>query len=135
MINKTSILLIQDNIKTLGEITEKCLEAGICERNIFSVSESESAERYLEIAGISYVIIDADLYNFVVASTIDKFSEYFPIQTVITNARPEQKTLRMLNDKSLTLLNSINELPAVLHGHGSVIAQYPYTEISNLKNI
>lgn len=135
MINKTSILLIQDDLRTLAEISEKCIEAGICERNIFSVSEAESAERYLEIAGISFIIIDADLYNFVVASTIDKFSEYFPIQTIITNAKPEQRTLRMLNDKSLTFLNSLNELPSVLHGHGSIIEQYPYTEISNLKNI
>ena len=79
MINKTSVLLIQNDIKEITDITEKCIEAGICERNIFSVTEAESAERYLEIAGISYVIIDANLYNFVVSSTIDKFSEYFPI--------------------------------------------------------
>ena len=91
MINKTTILLIQNDIQALSELTQKCLEAGISERNIFSVTETESAQRYLEIAGISYVIIDADMYNYVIASTISEFSEYFPIQTVITNAKPEQK--------------------------------------------
>lgn len=90
MINKTTILLIQDDIQALSELTQKCLEAGISERNIFSVTETESAQRYLEIAGISYVIIDADMYNYVIASTISEFSEYFPIQTVITNAKPNK---------------------------------------------
>ena len=114
MINKTTILLIQNDIQALSELTQKCLEAGISERNIFSVTETESAQRYLEIAGISYVIIDADMYNYVIASTISVFSEYFPIQTVITNAKPEQKTLRMMSDKSLTFLNCVDDLPALL---------------------
>lgn len=134
MINKTTVLLIQDDLRTTSELSQKCLEAGICEKNIFSVSDAESAERYLEIAGISYVIIDADLYNFVVASTIERFSEYFPIQTVITNAEPEQITLRMLNDKSLTFLNSADELPQILYGHTRVTS-YPYSEISSFQNI
>lgn len=135
MINKTTILLIQNDLKRLSELSEKCLEAGICDKNIFSVSETESAERYLEIAGISYVIIDADLYNFVIADTINKFSEYFPIQTVITNARPEQKTLRMLNDKSLTFLNSYEELADILHGRHLRFNRFQGEEVSNLNNI
>lgn len=134
MINKTSVLLIQDNLRSMTELSQLCLEAGICEKNIFFVSDSESAERYLEIAGISYVIIDADLYNFVFASTIERFSEYFPIQTIITNAKPEQITLRMLNDKSLTFLNSPDELPQILHGN-TRLTSYPYSEISNFQNI
>ncbi|MBS4759664.1 MAG: hypothetical protein KHX03_03080 [Clostridium sp.] len=134
MINKTSILLIEDDIKALSELTEKCLEAGISEKNIFSVGEIESAERYLEIAGISYVIIDADLYNFVIASTIEKFSEYFPIHVIITNAKPEQKTLRMMNDKSLTFINSLDELPEILHGRTPKTISYPYAT-TNLQNI
>ena len=121
MINKTSVLLIQNDIQSLSELTEKCLEAGISEKNIFSVTEAESAERYLEIAGISYVIIDADMYNYVVATIINKFSEYFPIQTVITNAKPEQKTLRMLNDKSLTFVKSYDEIPSVLQARDTRI--------------
>lgn len=110
MINKTTVLLIQKDIKAVSELTEKCLETGICEKNIFAVSDADSAERYLEIAGISYVIVDADMYNYVVASIIEKFSEYFPIHTIITNAKPEQKTLRMMNDKSLTFINSYDEI-------------------------
>ena len=54
------------------------------------------------------------MYNYVIASTISEFSEYFPIQTVITNAKPEQKTLRMMSDKSLTFLNCVDDLPALL---------------------
>ncbi len=126
MINKTSILLIENDMKSLGEITEKCLEAGVSERNIFSVNETDSAERYLEIAGISYVIINADLYNFVVASTIEKFSAYFPIQVIITGATAEQKTLRMMNDKSLTFLNSLEELPHLLSGRNSGKVYYNF---------
>ena len=128
MINKTTVLLIQNDIRKLSELSEKCLEAGICEKNIFSVSEIDSAERYLEIAGISYVIIDADLYNYVIADTISKVSEYFPIQTVITNAKDEQKTLRMLNDKSLTFINSSEELSEVLLGR-HIKHVYNYNEL------
>ena len=124
MINKTSILLIQNDIKAISELTEKCIEAGISERNIFSVTEAENAERYLEIAGISYVIINADMYNYVVASVIEKFSEYFPIQTIITNAKPEQKTLRMMNDKSLIFINSLEELPEILYKPNTRIISY-----------
>ncbi len=126
MINKTSVLLIQNDIQALSELTEKCLEAGISERNIFSVTEAESAERYLEIAGISYVIIDADMYNYVVATIINKFSEYFPIQTVITNAKPEQKTLRMLNDKTLTFAGSFDEIPDILHRRETKVISYGF---------
>lgn len=128
MINKTSILLIQDDIQALSALTEKCLEAGISERNIFSVSEADSAQRYLEIAGISYVIIDADLYNYVVAETINRFSEYFPIQTVITNAKSEQKTLRMMNDKSLIFINSYDELLEVLYRRNIPVISYGYSK-------
>jgi len=81
----------------------------------------------LEIAGISYVIVDADMYNFVVASVIEKFSEYFPIQTIITNANPEQKTLRMMNDKSLVFVNSIEELPEVLNRRITPVLSYGYS--------
>lgn len=133
MINKTSILLIQNNIQALSDLSAKCIEAGISERNIFSVTEIESAERYLEIAGISYVIIDADLYNFVIASTISKFSEYSPIHVVINDAEPEQKTLRMINDKSLTFLNSTEELPNILNGRPSGVVSYPYQKTTNLQ--
>ncbi len=134
MINKTSVLLIQNDIQSLSELTEKCLEAGISEKNIFSVTEAESAERYLEIAGISYVIIDADMYNYVVATIINKFSEYFPIQTVITNAKPEQKTLRMLNDKSLTFVKSYDEIPSVLQARDTRIISYNYSQKTNFQN-
>ncbi len=126
MINKTSVLLIQNNFQTISVLTEKCLEAGISEKNIFSVTEADSAERYLEIAGISYVIIDADMYNYVIATIIDKFSEYFPIQTVITNAKPEQKTLRMLNDKTLTFAASYDEIPDILHKRDTKIISYGF---------
>lgn len=129
MINKTSVLLIQNDFGAISELTEKCIESGICERNIFSVTEAESAERYLEIAGISYVIVDADSYNYVVASIIEKFSQYFPIQTIITNAKPQQMTLRMLNDKSLTFLKSKEELPQILSSGTKAI--YAYSEISS----
>ena len=127
MINKTNILLIQKDIVAISELTAKCLESGISERNIFSVTEIESAERYLEIAGISYVVIDADMYNYVVASVIEKFSEYFPIQTVINNAKPEQKTLRMMNDKSLVFINSLDELPELLYRRNTQVVSYRYS--------
>lgn len=126
MINKVSILLIQKDIKAISELSECCLNAGISERNIFSVTEVESAERYLEIAGISYVIIDADLYNYVVASVIEKFSEYFPIQTIITNAKAEHKTLRMMNDKSLVFANNYTEIPSMLNTRNTRIVSYGY---------
>ena len=135
MINKTAVLLIQDNIQNISLLTEKCLEAGISEKNIFSVNDADSAERYLEIAGISYVIIDADLYNFVVASTINKFSEYFPIKTIITNAKPEQKTLRMMTDKSLIFLNNIEELSEYLYSRSVHTNSYQYSELSNFQNV
>ena len=131
MINKTSVLLIQNDIKEIADITEKCIEAGICERNVFSVTETESAERYLEIAGISYVIIDANLYNYVISSIIDKFSEYFPIQTIITNANPKQMTLRMMNDKNLVFVNDLDELPSKLLG-GSVTEINSYKMVSQM---
>lgn len=134
MINKTTVLLIQKDIKAVSELTEKCLETGICEKNIFAVSDADSAERYLEIAGISYVIVDADMYNYVVASIIEKFSEYFPIHIIITNAKPEQKTLRMMNDKSLTFINSYDEILDVVQDNSRILP-YPYSEISNLQNI
>ena len=127
MINKTSILLIQKDIKTISELTEKCTDAGVSERNVFYVTEAEAAERYLEIAGISYVIIDADMYNYVVASTIEKFSEYFPIQTIINNAKSEHKTLRMMNDKSLVFINSIDELPELLYKKTTPVISYGYS--------
>jgi hypothetical protein len=118
MINRISVLLIQDDIKTIADITAVCLDAGISERHIFSVAEADSAERYLEIAGISCVVVDASLYNYVVSSTIEKFSQYYPIKTVITNAKPEHKTLRMLNDKSLTFVDNKEELVNVILGRG-----------------
>ena len=130
MINKTTVLLIQKDIKAVSELTEKCLETGICEKNIFAVSDADSAERYLEIAGISYVIVDADMYNYVVASIIEKFSEYFPIHTIITNAKPEQKTLRMMNDKSLTFIDSYDELAEVLHKRASGMENFPNTGVN-----
>ena len=135
MINKTTILLIQNDIQALSELTQKCLEAGISERNIFSVTETESAQRYLEIAGISYVIIDADMYNYVIASTISEFSEYFPIQPVITNAKPEQKTLRMMSDKSLTFLNCIDELPALLQEPSFRGVSYTSSNATTFQNL
>lgn len=127
MISKTSVLIIQENLNTIAEITEKCIEAGISEKNIFSVTEADAAERYLEIAGISYVIIDANMYNFVIASVIEQFSEYFPIQTIITNSTLEQRTLRMMNDKSLTFIDSYDELTEVLHKRASGIGVLPNT--------
>ncbi len=127
MISKTSVLIIQENLNTIAEITEKCIEAGISEKNIFSVTEADAAERYLEIAGISYVIIDANMYNFVIASVIEQFSEYFPIQTIITNSTLEQRTLRMMNDKSLTFIDSYDELTEVLHKRSSGIGVLPNT--------
>ena len=134
MINKTTVKKKKKDIKAVSELTEKCLETGICEKNIFAVSDADSAERYLEIAGISYVIVDADMYNYVVASIIEKFSEYFPIHTIITNAKPEQKTLRMMNDKSLTFINSYDEILDVVQDNSRILP-YPYSEISNLQNI
>ena len=127
MISKTSVLIIQEDLNTIAEITEKCIEAGISEKNIFSVTEADSAQRYLEIAGISYVIIDANMYNFVIASVIEQFSEYFPIQTIITNSTLEQRTLRMMNDKSLTFIDSYDELTEVLHKRSSGIGVLPNT--------
>ena len=127
MISKTSVLIIQEDLNIIAEITEKCIEAGISEKNIFSVTEADSAQRYLEIAGISYVIIDANMYNFVIASVIEQFSEYFPIQTIITNSTLEQKTLRMMNDKSLTFIDSYVELAEVLHKRASGIGVLPNT--------
>lgn len=35
MINKTAVLLIQDNIQNISLLTEKCLEAGISEKISF----------------------------------------------------------------------------------------------------
>ena len=127
MISRKSVLLIQNDIKAIAEYTEKCVESGVSERNIFAVSDAESAERYLEIAGISHVVVDANLYNFMVSSIIEKFSEYFPIQTIITNANPEQKTLRMMNDKSLVFVNSIEELPEVLNRRITPVLSYGYS--------
>ena len=121
---RKSVLLIQDDIKSIAEYTEKCVESGISERNIFAVSDAESAERYLEIAGISHVIVDANLYNFVVSSIVEKFSEYFPIQTIITNAKAEQKTLRMLSDKSLTYVSTPEELPMALFDQYKKVANF-----------
>ena len=118
MLNRLSVLLIQDDIKAVADITAVCLDAGISERHIFSVAEADSAERYLEIAGISCVVVDASLYNYVVSSTIEKFSQYYPIKTVITNAKPEHKTLRMLNDKSLTFVDTEEELVSAILGRG-----------------
>jgi hypothetical protein len=106
----------------LADITEKCIEAGISEKNIFSVTEAESAERYLEIAGISYVIIDASLYNYVIASVIEKFSDYFPIQVIITNSKSGQKTIRMVSNKTLTYTKSIKELADFLSKRDTRIA-------------
>ncbi len=130
MISKTSVLIIQEDLNTIAEITQKCIEAGISEKNIFSVTESDSAQRYLEIAGISYVIIDANMYNFVIASVIEQFSEYFPIQTIITNSTLEQKTIRMMNDKSLTFIDSYDELAEVLHKRASGIGVLPNTNVN-----
>ncbi len=130
MISKTSVLIIQEDLNTIAEITEKCIEAGIAEKHIFSVTECDSAQRYLEIAGISYVIIDANMYNFVIASVIEQFSEYFPIQTIITNSTLEQKTLRMMNDKSLTYIDSYDELAEVLHKRTSGIGTLPSTGVN-----
>ena len=124
MISRKSVLLIQNDIKAIAEYTEKCVESGVSERNIFAVSDAESAERYLEIAGISHVVVDANLYNFMVSSIVEKFSEYFPIQTIITNAKSEQKTLRMLNDKSLAYVNSPEELSMALLGNYQKVANF-----------
>ena len=122
--SRKSVLLIQNDIKAIAEYTEKCVESGVSERNIFAVSDAESAERYLEIAGISHVVVDANLYNFMVSSIIEKFSEYFPIQTIITNAKAEQKTLRMLSDKSLTYVSTPEELPIALLGQYQKVANF-----------
>lgn len=130
MINKTSVLIIQEDLNAITEIAEKCIEAGICEKNIFSVTEADSAQRYLEIAGISYVIIDANMYNFVIASVIEQFSEYFPIKTIITNSTLEQKTLRMMNDKSLTFADSYDTLLDILHGRTSGLDSFPNTGVN-----
>lgn len=127
MINKTNILIIQEDLSLAAEITEKCIEAGISEKNIFSVADADSAERYLEIAGISYVIIDAEMYNFVVASLIERFSEYFPIKILITGSSPEQRTLRMMSDKSLIFIDSYEELADVLCNRTGVYSNYSNT--------
>lgn len=134
MINKTSVLIIQEDLNETALITEKCFEAGISEKNIFTVTESDSAERYLEIAGISYVIIDANMYNYVVEAIIDKFSEYFPIQTIITNSKPEQKTLRMMNNKTLTFVESYEEIPQILQKRSATIISYPATSNQSIRN-
>lgn len=135
MINKTTILLIQDDIQALSELTQKCLEAGISERNIFSVTETESAQRYLEIAGISYVIIDADMYNYVIASTISEFSEYFPIQTVITNAKPEQKTLRMMKRQVFDFLKLCRRSSALLQERSFRGVSYTSSNATTFQNL
>ena len=127
MINKTNVLIIQEDLNLAAEITEKCIEAGISEKNIFSVTDADSAERYLEIAGISYVIIDAEMYNFVVASLIERFSEYFPIKILITGSNPEQRTLRMMSDKSLIFIDSYEELADVLCSRTGVYSDYSNT--------
>ena len=134
MINKTSVLIIQEDLNETALITEKCFEAGISEKNIFTVTESDSAERYLEIAGISYVIIDANMYNYVVEAIIDKFSEYFPIQTIITNSKPEQKTLRMMNNKTLTFVESYEEIPQILQRRSATIVSYPAASNQSIRN-
>lgn len=126
MINRLSVLLIQDDIKAVADISAVCLDAGISERHIFSVVDADSAERYLEIAGISCVVVDASLYNYVVSSTIEKFSQYYPIRTVITNAKPEHKTLRMMNDKSLAFVDTSEELVNAILGRS---LDYGYEQV------
>ncbi len=125
MLNKRSVLLIQNNIKTLSELTQECINCGISERNIYSVTEPESAERYLEIAGISHIIVDAELYNVIVEAAVEEFSEYFPITVIINNADEKNKTLRMLSNKSLLYLNDISRLESYLRP--KAVNMYQYT--------
>lgn len=122
MISKKSVLLIQNNIKSLSQITQACINCGVSEKNIFSVTETESAERYLEIAGISYVIIDAGLYNYAVESVINKFSDYFPITVIVNNCEESQKTLRMMSNKNLLFMDDIEELGSLLNNRANVYA-------------
>lgn len=124
MLNKRSVLLIQNNIKTLSELTQECINCGISERNIYSVTEPESAERYLEIAGISHIIVDAELYNVIVEAAVEEFSEYFPITVIINNADEKNKTLRMLSNKSLLYLNDISRLESYLRPKAVNMYQY-----------
>ncbi len=125
MLNKRAVLLIQNNLKTLSELTQECINCGISERNIYSVTEPESAERYLEIAGISHIIVDAELYNVVVEAAVEEFSQYFPITVIINNADEKNKTLRMLSNKSLLYLNDISRLGSYLRP--KVVNMYQYT--------
>lgn len=124
MSNKNTILLIQNNIKTLSELIQECINCGISEQDIYSVTEPESAERYMEIAGISHIIVDAGLYNVVVEAAVEKFSEYFPITVIITNADETNKTIRMLSDKSLRYLNDISKLGLYLKPRNVNMYQY-----------
>lgn len=124
MLSKRSVLLIQNDIKTLSELTQECINCGISEKNIFSVTEPESAERYLEIAGISHIIVDAELYNVIVEAAVEKFSEYFPITVIINNADEKTKTLRMLSNKSLLYLNDMSELDSYLRPKTVHMYQY-----------
>lgn len=124
MLNKKSILIIQKNIKTLSELTQECLNCGISEKNIFSINDPESAERYLEIAGISHIIVDAELYNVIIESTVEKYSEYFPITVILNNINEKTKTLRMLSNKSLLYLNDISELKPYLASKPVNMNQY-----------
>ena len=129
MLNKRSVLLIQNNIKTLSELTQECINCGISERNIYSVTEPESAERYLEIAGISHIIVDAELYNVIVEAAVEEFSEYFPITVIINNADEKNKTLRMLSNKSLLYLNDISRLESYLRPKAVNMYQYTSQDI------
>ena len=46
------------------------------------------------------------------------------IQTIITNAKAEQKTLRMLSDKSLTYVSTPEELPMALLDQYKKVANF-----------
>lgn len=130
MISKTNVLIIQQDLNTIAKITEKCIEAGVCENNIFSVTEIDSAQRYLEIAGISYVIINADMYNFVIATVIEQFCEFYPIQVIITGSGHEQRTLRMMNDKFITFADSEEDIVEFLQKKTSGSDSYTNTGVN-----
>ncbi|MDD3237156.1 MAG: hypothetical protein PHV37_03575 [Candidatus Gastranaerophilales bacterium] len=98
-------LLIRDDLKKIVNFSDKCVNAGIVEDDIFATIYPNDIYKYLKNGLVSTIVIDSELYNLEIATKIKAYSETHNMQLVLITKNKAKRTIRMLMDRNIKYIN------------------------------
>ncbi len=101
-----SVLIICESITSQALLTEKCIDAGVKEENIFHHNSIFNIQEIM-CDELTHVIIDACLYNYFVFSVLDKYINESDLSILIYHGEDGLKTIRLITDNRLLHINSM----------------------------